>query len=89
MKVNATEAMPISDVEPNDNGSERMMLLVRMCTDDGLIGWSEAITMWPEACAAVKALIDGGLGTVVPGADPRWARSAVRPWRVALDRAAV
>jgi hypothetical protein len=41
--------------------------LVRMCTDDGLTGWSEAITMWPEACAAVKAPIDGGLGTVVPG----------------------
>lgn len=70
MKVTAIEAIPIRYPEPNDNHSQRMTVLVKIATDQGLTGWGEAIAMWPEACAAVKALIDGGLGALVIGRDP-------------------
>jgi L-alanine-DL-glutamate epimerase-like enolase superfamily enzyme len=85
MKVDHIEVFPIRYVEPNDNHSQRMTVLVRLRTDDGLEGWGEAIAMWPEACAAVKALIAGGLGTLVLGADPRhveaiWQQMRAHAW---------
>ena len=85
MKIDRIEAIPIRYVEPNDNGSERMTVLIKIGTDAGLVGWGEAIAMWPEACAAVKTLIDGGLGQFLLGRDPRdvealWQRMRQHCW---------
>ena len=59
MKIATIEAIPVAYPEPNDNGALRHLCLVRMQADDGRVGWGEAITMWPEASSATKALIDG------------------------------
>jgi L-alanine-DL-glutamate epimerase-like enolase superfamily enzyme len=85
MKITAIEAIPISYPEPNDNGAMRMTVLVRVSTDEGLVGWGEAIAMWPEACAAVKALIENGLSALIIGTDPldveaQWHRMREHCW---------
>ena len=59
MKIATIEAIPVAYPEPNDNDAVRHLCLVRMQADDGRIGWGEAVTMWPEASSATKALIDG------------------------------
>ena len=85
MKVTSVEAIPIRYPEPNDNNAQRMTVLVRVGTDEGAVGWGEAIAMWPEACAAVKAMIEGGLGELVRGGDPldvegQWHRMRKHAW---------
>ncbi|MCP4381467.1 MAG: mandelate racemase/muconate lactonizing enzyme family protein [Hyphomicrobiales bacterium] len=57
--------------EPNDADYERMTVLLRVDTDVGISGWGEAIAMWPEACKATVAVIDGGLAPLLAGEDPR------------------
>ena len=69
MKVTAVEAIPVAYPEPNDHDSTRHLLLVRVTTDDGAIGWGEAVTMWSEATDATAALVDG-LASLVVGRDP-------------------
>ena len=55
--------------EPNDNGALRRITLCRLETTDGVVGWGEAITMWPEACHATEVMIDG-LSDLLIGRDP-------------------
>lgn len=59
MNVTRVEAIPVAYPEPNDNGSTRHLLLVRIETDGGHTGWGEAVTMWREATFATAALVDG------------------------------
>ena len=56
--------------EPNDNGALRRLTFVRIETSDGIVGWGEAITMWPEACRATEMLIEG-MSDLLIGRD-RW-----------------
>lgn len=69
MKVATVEPIPVAYPEPNDNGSTRHLLLVKVTADDGTVGWGEAVTMWPEATAATAAVV-GGLAPLVLGRDP-------------------
>lgn len=55
--------------EPNDHNAERHLCLARIRADDGLVGWGEAVTMWPEASRATAALI-AGLAPLLIGRDP-------------------
>ena len=55
--------------EPNDNGALRRLTFCRIETSDGVVGWGEAITMWPEACRATEMLI-AGMSDIVTGRDP-------------------
>jgi L-alanine-DL-glutamate epimerase-like enolase superfamily enzyme len=68
-KVATVEAIPVSYPEPNDFNALRHLCLVRIRTDDGLVGWGEAITQFPEASLATKAIIEGMAERVV-GRDP-------------------
>lgn len=68
-KVASLEAIPVSYPEPNDFDALRHLCLVRIRTDDGLVGWGEAITQFPEASLATKAIIEGMAERVV-GRDP-------------------
>jgi len=70
-RITAISAFPLAYPEPNDNGNTRYLTLVSVTTDDGLVGWGEAVTMWPEASRAVRAIIDGGLAPLLIGRDPR------------------
>jgi L-alanine-DL-glutamate epimerase-like enolase superfamily enzyme len=68
-KVASLEAIPVSYPEPNDFNALRHLCLVKIRTDDGLIGWGEAITQFPEASRATKAIVEGMAERVV-GRDP-------------------
>ncbi len=59
MKVRDVEAIPVAYPEPNDAGATRHLCLVRLVTDDGVVGWGESITQWPEASRATREIIRG------------------------------
>lgn len=67
-RIRAVEAIPIGYPEPNDDGRTRHVCLIRLTTDDGAVGWGEAVTYWPEASRAVVALV-AGLEEVLAGRD--------------------
>lgn len=71
MQITAIQVYPLRYPEPNDGGHTRHITLVKVATDAGLLGWGEAVTMWPEASRATRALIDGGLAPLLIGRDPR------------------
>lgn len=70
MKIVSVEAIPVSYPEPNDFNAFRHLCLVRICNSDGLVGWGESVTMWPEASFATKEIVDGMSGIVI-GSDPQ------------------
>ena len=47
----------------------RTWSFLKITTDDGVVGWGESITQFPEANFAVKAIIEGMAARVV-GKDP-------------------
>jgi L-alanine-DL-glutamate epimerase-like enolase superfamily enzyme len=67
--IATVEAIPVSYPEPNDFNALRHLCLVKITTKDGVVGWGESITQFPEANFAVKAIIEGMAERVV-GKDP-------------------
>jgi L-alanine-DL-glutamate epimerase-like enolase superfamily enzyme len=67
--VERVEAIPVSYPEPNDFDAIRHLCLLRLVDSDGRVGWGEAVTMFPEASLATKAVIDG-MAELVLGRDP-------------------
>jgi len=59
-RIASIEPIPISYPDPNDFGTTRRTVLVRVETSDGVVGWGECIAMWPEACRAVATIITDG-----------------------------
>lgn len=68
-KIARVTPLTLEYPEPNDNGELRRITLCRLETTDGVVGWGEAITMWPEACHATEVMIDG-LSDLLIGRDP-------------------
>jgi len=68
-RVVKVEPIPVSYPEPNDFNAIRHLCLVKITTDDGVFGWGESITQFPEASLATKAIVDGMAERVV-GKDP-------------------
>jgi L-alanine-DL-glutamate epimerase-like enolase superfamily enzyme len=68
-KVATVEAIPVSYPEPNDFDALRHLCLVKITTEDGVVGWGESITQFPEANFATKAIVEGMAERVV-GRDP-------------------
>jgi len=65
MRVREVRSHVIGYPDPNDYSSRRMTVLVRVETQDGVVGWGEGIAMWPEACRATKLLIDEAFGPML------------------------
>lgn len=82
-RVSSVEAIPVSYPEPNDFNALRHLCLVKITTDDGVVGWGESITQFPEASFAVKAIVEGMAERVV-GQDPL---ENVSIWRAIKDHA--
>jgi D-galactarolactone cycloisomerase len=82
-KVATVEPIPVSYPEPNDFNALRHLCLVKITTDDGLVGWGEAITQFPEASLATKAIVEGMAERVV-GRDPVHNRAI---WESLKDKA--
>jgi L-alanine-DL-glutamate epimerase-like enolase superfamily enzyme len=68
-RIVRVEAIPVAYTEPNDCNSTRSLLLCRLETSDGVVGWGEAITQFPEASRSAAVLLDGLADTVL-GRDP-------------------
>jgi L-alanine-DL-glutamate epimerase-like enolase superfamily enzyme len=68
-RVATVEAIPVSYPEPNDFDALRHLCLVKITTDDGVVGWGESITQFPEASFATKAIVEGMAERVI-GRDP-------------------
>lgn len=69
MRIRAIEPFPIAYPDPNDFGTIRRTVLVKMTTEEGATGWGECIAMWPEACKAVATIITDGLEPILKGDD--------------------
>ena len=69
MTITKLEAIPVAYTEPNDSDSTRSLLFCRIETSDGVVGWGEAITQFPEASRAAAVLLEG-LAEFVIGRDP-------------------
>ena len=59
-RIARIEPIAIAYPDPNDFGTIRRTVIVRVETTDGVVGWGEAIAMWPEACKAVCTVISEG-----------------------------
>jgi L-alanine-DL-glutamate epimerase-like enolase superfamily enzyme len=81
--VAKVEPIPVTYPEPNDFNALRHLCLVRITTDDGLVGWGEAITQFAEASFATKAIVEGMANRVV-GRDPVHTRAI---WESLKDQA--
>ncbi len=68
-RIAKVEPIPVSYPEPNDFNALRHLCLVKITTDDGVVGWGESITQFPEANFATKAIIEGMAERVI-GKDP-------------------
>lgn len=68
-RIVKVEPIPVSYPEPNDFNALRHLCLVKITTADGVVGWGESITQFPEANFATKAIIEGMAERVV-GKDP-------------------
>jgi len=70
MIVKKLEVFPVEYEEPNDDNALRYLIFVRLESDNGVVGWGEAITQFRESTMAATALIEYGLGEVVLNQDP-------------------
>lgn len=68
--IRRVDAYPVAYHEPHYRGLERCVTLVRIETDDGTVGWGEAISQFREASLATKVLVDQGFAPLVAGEDP-------------------
>jgi L-alanine-DL-glutamate epimerase-like enolase superfamily enzyme len=71
VRVGRVEAFAVRYPEPNNDGKIRALTLARLETDDGLVGWGEAITGGQETSLAVAFVIERRLAPLVVGRDPR------------------
>ena len=65
MFVKKVDVFPLEYQEPNDDYATRYIVLVRLETDTGVVGWGEAITQFRESTAATVAILQHGLIDVV------------------------
>lgn len=83
-KIARIEPIPIEYPDPNDFGTLRRTVLVRVETSDGIVGWGESIAMWPEACRATALVIRDGLTPILLGEsvdiETLWAKMRRHVW---------
>ncbi len=70
MKIKKVAVFPLEYQEPNDNMAERRVVLVRIETQDGIVGWGECISQFLPATHAVTALLENGLTDLLLGKNP-------------------
>lgn len=78
-------AHPVAYPEPNDSDRIRRVVLVRVQTRDGAVGWGECITGTAPTGVAVKALVEQAFAPLLTGSDPqdvraRWEDMRTEAW---------
>lgn len=85
MRIKSVTAHPLQYPEPHDHGKLRCITLARVETDDGVIGWGECISQFPESAVATKTIIERGFAPLLIGEDPLdvqrlWLAMLARIW---------
>jgi L-alanine-DL-glutamate epimerase-like enolase superfamily enzyme len=85
MKIKSVTAHPLQYPEPHDHGKLRCITLARVEVDDGLVGWGECISQFPESALAAKTIIERGFAPLLVGEDPKdierlWSAMLARIW---------
>ena len=83
MKIREIKAFPLGCPEPHYKNVERYVTLARVETDDGIVGWGECISQFPESAKATKVVIEEGYSPLLVGEDPY---DVERLWHKMLDR---
>ena len=81
-RIARVEATAVRYPEPNNDGKIRSLCLVRVETDDGIVGWGEAITGPQETSLATAFVIERRLAPIVLGRDATDVRGA---WQAMRD----
>src|SRR5689334_3030537 len=81
--IKAVTAHPLRYPEPHDHGKLRYITLARVETGDGLVGWGECISQFPESALAARTIIECGYAPLLIGQD---ALDVERLWNVMLSR---
>lgn len=71
MTIAQIQAFAVRYPEPNNDGKIRSLTLVRVESDDGHVGWGEAITGNQDASLAVRLIVERRLAPILLGEDPR------------------
>jgi L-alanine-DL-glutamate epimerase-like enolase superfamily enzyme len=83
-KIERVEPIPVAYPEPNDFDATRYLCLVKITTNDGVVGWGESITQFPEANPATASIIEG-MSELIVGSNPLenevlWRKMKDRAW---------
>lgn len=84
-KIKSITAHPLRYPEPHDHGAIRHVTLARVETEDGVVGWGECISQFPESCLATKTVIEEGFAPLLKGqnaleVEARWHQMLDRVW---------
>ena len=82
-KIRDVRAFPLAYPEPHYKGIERYLTLARVETNDGLVGWGECISQFPESALATKTIVERGYAPLLVGED---ALDVERLWKIMLSR---
>ena len=82
LKIKSVKGFPLQCAEPHYKGVLRCVTLARVESEDGLVGWGEAISQMAESAKATTTIIDEGLAPLLIGKD---AREVETLWRRMLD----
>ena len=69
--IASVTAFPVAYPEPNDSDRIRRVVLVRVQTRDGAVGWGESPTGTAPTGRAVQILVEQAFGPLLIGTDPR------------------
>ena len=84
LKIKSIKGYPLRCAEPHYKGVLRCVTLARVESEDGLVGWGEAISQMAESAKATATIIDEGFGPLLKGED---AREVETLWRKMQDHA--
>lgn len=82
--IRSVEAFSVAYPEPNDSGATRYLTFASVTTDDGVVGWGEAVTMHPGVSRATETLIESlaerVIGRDVADTEQIWAELGDDSW---------
>ncbi len=85
MKIKRITAHPLRYPEPHDHNNLRYITLARIEAENGLVGWGESISQFPDSAQATKLVIEHGFAPLLVDEDAMdierlWQKMLARVW---------